>query len=340
MREAMFWEKADSDRVRCNLCRFRCLIAAGHRGFCGVRENRGGTLFSLVYGRSVAENVDPIEKKPFFHYLPGSKSYSIATVGCNLRCAHCQNADISQWPLEHPGIPGRDLPPAEVVRNALQSGCRSIAYTYTEPTIFFEYAYDTAVLAREAGLGNVFVSNGYITPEALAHIAPYLDAANIDLKGFSEEFYRKITAASLAGVLETLKDYRRHNIWLEVTTLVIPGLNDSDADLGGIARFIADKLGPETPWHVSAFFPAYRLQDVLPTPVATLRRARRIGLEAGLKFVYEGNVPGEQGENTACPSCGKTVIERKGFRLGDVHLNQGRCSFCHAEIPGLFARDD
>ncbi len=334
MHEARFWEKADEGKVRCGLCRFRCLIASGQRGICGVRENRGGVLYTLVYGRSVAENVDPIEKKPLFHYLPGSLSFSVATVGCNFRCLHCQNHEISQWSRIRPEIPGSPLSPAEIVRRAQEAGCRSIAYTYTEPTVFFEYAYDTAVLAHQAGLGNVFVTNGYTTPEALEAIAPYLDAVNVDLKGFSEKFYKEVVGATLQGVLETLKVYRRLGIWLEVTTLVIPGHNDSEGDLRGVARFISEELGPETPWHVSAFHPTYRMLDRPPTPVATLRRAREIGLAAGLKFVYEGNVPGEGGESTPCPSCGRTVIERRGFRLGALHLSHGHCGFCRSPVAG------
>lgn len=336
MHEAMFWAKAEGGKVRCSLCRFRCLIAEGQRGICGVRENTDGVLYTLVYGRSVAEQIDPIEKKPLFHYHPGSTSFSIATAGCNFRCLHCQNAEISQLPHLRRDIPGRELPPAEIVRRAQAAGCRSISYTYTEPTIFYEYAFDTAVLADQAGLGNVFVSNGYITAEALEHISPYLNAANIDLKGFSEKFYREVAGATLAGVLDSLKVYKRLGIWIEVTTLIIPGHNDDVADLKGIARFIAGELGPETPWHVTAFYPTYKMLDRPPTPVATLRRARQIGLEAGLRYVYEGNVPGEGGENTRCPSCQRTVIERRGFRLGTVAVRQGRCGFCGVALDGVW----
>lgn len=338
MREAMFWEKREGGKVKCSLCRFRCLVAEGQRGICGVRENRDGTLYTLVYGKSIADHVDPIEKKPLFHYLPGSRSFSLATVGCNFRCLHCQNYEISQILPRKSPIPGRELPPEQIVRAAAEAGCRSISYTYTEPTIFYEYAYDTAVLARRESMGNVFVTNGYITPEALEHIAPYLDAANVDLKGYSEKFYREIAGATLQGVLETLKEYRRLGIWLEVTTLIIPGHNDGEADLRGIARFIAEELGPETPWHVTAFYPTYRLLDSPPTPAATLRRARRIGLEAGLKFVYEGNIPGEGGENTSCPACGKTVVERHGFRLLGVKLAAGRCGFCGEPVEGVWEK--
>ncbi|NJC89414.1 MAG: AmmeMemoRadiSam system radical SAM enzyme, partial [Desulfuromonas sp.] len=283
MHEARFWEQAGEGRVRCGLCRFTCLIAPGRRGRCGVRENHDGTLFSLVYGKCVAEHVDPIEKKPFFHFHPGSRSYSIATVGCNFRCLHCQNYEISQWPHERNGIPGTDLPPRTIVDGASRNGCLSIAYTYTEPTIYFEYAYDTAVLARQAGLKNVFVTNGYTTTAALEAIAPYLDAANVDLKAFSDKFYREVTGAALEGVLACLRDYRRLGIWLEVTTLIIPGWNDDAAELRGLADFIAGELGREVPWHVSAFHPTYRMLARPPPPAATLQRAAAIGRDAGLR---------------------------------------------------------
>lgn len=335
MHEAMFWEQAGEGRVRCGLCRFGCLIAPGRRGRCGVRENREGTLFTLVYGKSVAGNVDPIEKKPLFHFHPGSRSYSIATVGCNFRCLHCQNADISQWPLEHAGIPGTDQPPREVVAEARRGGCASIAYTYTEPTIYFEYAYDTAVLARAEGVKNVFVTNGYTTTAALEAIAPHLDAANVDLKAFSEHFYREVTGASLAGVLSCLKDYVRLGIWLEVTTLIIPGWNDDPDELRGLAGFIAGELGLEVPWHVSAFHPAYRMLDRPATPAETLLRAAAIGREAGLRHVYLGNLPAAGGEDTRCPHCAETIIRRRGFRLLARETVNGHCRFCGGVVAGV-----
>jgi pyruvate formate lyase activating enzyme len=335
MREAMFWERCAQERVRCGLCRFTCLIAPGRRGRCGVRENRDGVLYTLVYGKSVAENVDPIEKKPLYHFHPGSRSYSIATVGCNFRCLHCQNYQISQWPHERPGIPGADLPPEAIVAAARRSGCASIAYTYTEPTIFYEYAFDTARLARQAGVKNVFVSNGYTTTAALEAIAPYLDAANVDLKGFTEKFYREVTGATLAGVLDCLRDYRRLGIWLEVTTLVIPGWNDDEEALRRLAEFIAGELGRETPWHVSAFYPTYQMLDRPPTPAATLRRAAAIGRAAGLDHVYVGNLPVEGGEDTLCPQCGAAVIRRQGFRLLASALKGGACRACGKGIAGV-----
>ncbi|HTP65254.1 MAG TPA: AmmeMemoRadiSam system radical SAM enzyme [Geobacteraceae bacterium] len=335
MREALFYEKAGGDKVRCGLCRFRCLIPEGGRGICSVRENRGGTLYTLVYGKAVAEHVDPIEKKPLFHVMPGTRSFSVATVGCNFRCLHCQNYSISQPTQDMLCITGIDLPPAEIVAKALASGCRSISYTYTEPTIFFEYAYDTAVLAKKAGLRNIFVTNGYITPEALAMISPFLDAANIDLKGFSDHFYTEVVHAMLDEVLASIIEYKRQGIWIELTTLVIPGWNDDDDELKGIAGFIADRVGVETPWHVSRFHPTYKMLDRPPTPVATLARARQIGLDAGLRYVYEGNVPGEGGENTYCPACGELLIERRGFFLANNRIVAGKCPDCSAVIDGI-----
>lgn len=335
MREARFWEKAGDGKVRCGLCRFTCLIAPGRRGRCGVRENRDGTLYTLVYGKVVAEHIDPIEKKPLFHFHPGSRSYSIATVGCNFRCLHCQNAEISQWPHEQPGIPGAIRLPQALADAARDSGCLSIAYTYTEPTIYFEYAFDTAVLAHKSGLKNIFVTNGYTTPAALEAIAPYLDAANVDLKAFSEKFYREVTGASLAGVLDCLRDYRRLGIWLEVTTLVIPGWNDDPDELRQLAGFIATELGRDVPWHVSAFHPTYQMLDRPPTPAATLKRAAAIGREAGLHHVYVGNLPVAGGEDTCCPQCGVTVINRRGFQLLDQVIEHGRCRSCGAVIAGV-----
>lgn len=335
MKEAMFYERLADRKVRCSLCRFRCLIGEGQRGICAVRENRGGTLYSLVYGKAVAEHADPVEKKPLFHFEPGSRTYSIATVGCNFRCLHCQNYSISQPQQDVMRISGIDLPPQAVVERALQTGCSSISYTYTEPTIFFEYAYETAVLARRAGLRNIFVTNGYITAEALAEIAPYLDAANIDLKGFSQKFYREVVHAMLDEVLDSIREYRRLGIWIELTTLIIPTWNDSDEDLKGIASFIAHEIGVETPWHVSQFYPTYKLTDQPRTPLSTLQRARNIGLSAGLRHVYQGNAPGEGGEDTSCSSCGELLISRQGFRIVQNRVKHGACPVCRTPLAGV-----
>jgi pyruvate formate lyase activating enzyme len=334
MREALLYQREGQGWVRCGLCRFRCLINAGERGICGVRENRDGTLYSLVYGAVCAEQVDPIEKKPLFHFQPGSTSYSIATVGCNFHCRHCQNFTISQVERGAP-IRGVARTPQEIVQRASTAGCQSISYTYTEPTVFFEFAYDTARLAREAGLRNIFVTNGYITREALAMIAPFLDGANIDLKGFSESFYRDVVHARLGEVLDSLIEYRRLGIWIELTTLIITGLNDTDVELQELAAFIVANLGVDTPWHVTQFYPTYKLQDRPRTPVATLKRAREIGMSAGLRYVYEGNVPGAGGENTWCPACGFLLIERHGFTIAANRIRQGVCPDCGLTVAGI-----
>ncbi len=338
LKEAMFYEKIADNRVNCNLCSHRCRnIAQSKRGLCGVRENIDGKLFSLVYGRLVARSVDPIEKKPLFHFLPGSLSYSISTVGCNFRCDNCQNFDISQLPRERKVVIGRETPPEAVVLAAKQNGCKSIAYTYTEPTIFFEYALDVAKLAKKEGLKNVFVTNGYITEEALREIAPYLDAANIDLKSFSDVFYQSNCGARLQPVLDSIKLHKSLGIWVELTTLVIPTLNDSDKELQLIADFIKEEVGPETPWHVSGFHPMYQLLDVASTPVKTLQKARQIGLETGLKYVYVGNVPGENGESTFCPECGKTLIHRIGYRINENIVKDSKCPYCGSKIDGILS---
>lgn len=336
MKQALFQERKENNKVQCSLCCHRCLIADGRRGICAVRENRGGVLYSLVYDKIIARNIDPIEKKPLFHFLPGTLSYSIATPGCNLRCMHCQNADISQLPRDRVGsIVGESVAPDELAAAARQYRCASISYTYTEPTIYFEIAYDTARVSVDAGLKNVFVTNGYITPEALEVIRPYLHAANIDLKGFRDDFYRKICGARLQGVLDAIRLYKQAGIWIEITTLIIPGMNDSDQELKDVAGFIRS-VGEEIPWHVTAFHPAYRLMDQPRTPAATLRRARKIGLDTGLRYVYMGNIPGEGGEDTSCWKCRTTVIKRSGFFIEENNLGHGTCPQCGSKIDGVW----
>jgi len=334
--EAYLFETVSNGNVKCNLCRHRCLIKEGRRGICGVRENRAGVLHTLVYGKLIARHIDPIEKKPLYHFLPGSRSYSIATVGCNFRCRFCQNADIAQMPEDQRGlIIGDPCTPQEVVAAALEGDCRSIAYTYTEPTIFFEFAYETAKLAQAEGLKNAFVTNGYMTDEALEMIHPYLDAANVDLKAFNERYYRDVCGAKLSNVVETLKQMTSRGIFVEVTTLIVPGLNDDSGELEELAQFLVTDLGPETPWHISRFHPTYKLTDRPPTPLATLLTVRDIGLKAGLRYVYTGNVPGEDGENTLCYNCGRIVIERWGFQIRSTALEEGRCRYCQATIDGV-----
>lgn len=359
MKEAMFYEPLPGGRVLCTLCALYCKIAPGRRGACGVRVNVGEILYTLVYDKVVARQVDPIEKKPFFHFLPGTHSYSIATVGCNFRCLHCQNYAISQQPKEkspplrasggddpevlclslreaEARIAGETVTPEEIVRAALRSECRSIAYTYTEPTIFFELAYDTARLAAAEGLANLFVTNGYITEEALDAIAPYLQAANIDLKSFNDLAHKRMTGARLQPVLDSIRAYKRRGIWIEVTTLVIPGHNDSEAELSQIAEFVAS-VSADIPWHVTQFYPAYRLLDRPPTPIETLARAREIGRAAGLRYVYEGNVPGAGGEDTSCHACQTRLIHRYGYTILSNRIRDGRCPECGTAIPGVWS---
>ncbi len=303
---------------------------------CGVRENREGTLRSLVYGRLVSQALDPIEKKPLYHFLPGSLSLSIAAVGCNLRCDFCQNHVISQYPREHGGrIPGEPVSPEEVVAAAQAAAAPVVAYTYTEPTVFLEMCRDTGIRALEKGIRNVFVTNGYLTEEAVKTAQGWLHGANVDLKAFSDNFYRRYCGGSLEPVLAAIRNLVSAGMWVEVTTLVIPGRNDSEAELGWIAEFLAG-VSPDIPWHVSRFVPSYRVHDRPPTPLSTLLRAREIGREAGLKFVYLGNFPGE-GEDTKCPSCGEVLVRRYGFQLVRNAVADGHCPACGAAIPGVWA---
>ena len=334
--QAYLFDKLADKAVICKLCHHRCVIKNGKRGICQVRQNTDGLLVSLVYGKVVARNVDPIEKKPLFHFYPGSLSYSIATVGCNFKCRFCQNADIAQMPKDHQGaVIGQGTTPDEIVAAAKAHNCRSIAYTYTEPTVYFEFAHDTARLAHEQGVLNLFVTNGYMTSEALDMMDPYLDAANVDLKAFSDEFYRTYCGAGLAGVKETLVSMKSRGIFLEVTTLLIPGLNDNPEELADLAEFIASALGTDTPWHISRFHPTYKLTDRSATPVQTLMTAHKIGLRAGLKYVYTGNVPGEESEKTFCHACGKVLIDRWGFNVSNYAIIDGKCKFCGAVIDGV-----
>lgn len=336
MREAMLYRTLEEGKVRCNLCHHRCLISPSKRGLCGVRENREGKLYSLVFERAISMNVDPVEKKPLFHFQPGSTSFSIATVGCNFRCLQCQNHEISQMPTDQGRIEGAIVPPQKIVSLATQRRCQSISYTYTEPTIYFEYAYETAALATPKGIKNIFVTNGYMTEEALRTIHPYLHGANVDLKSFDEKFYREVCGAKLQPVLETLRLMKALGIWVEITTLVIPTLNDSTKELEAIAQFILS-LGPETPWHLSAFYPTYRMTHLPRTPAETLLRARELGMAAGLLYVYCGNIPGRGGEDTYCPGCGRKIIERIGFSVTRLEMDHGKCRYCHRPIEGVWA---
>jgi len=338
MNEALLYQLIDQEKhiIQCRLCNHHCLIKDDHCGICQVRKNQGGRLFSLNYGRLVSQHIDPIEKKPLFHFLPSSLSYSIATVGCNFRCLHCQNYDISQYPRIHSDVfPGRFTTPSEVVSETLRTNCQSISYTYVEPTIFFEFALETARLAHEVGIKNVFVSNGYTSPEATKMLAPFLDANNIDLKAFTEKFYHEVCGAKLAPVLNTIKLMHDLGVWIEITTLIIPGWNDSENELRDIANFIA-AIDRNIPWHVTRFFPTYKMLNRMPTPVTTLKLAREIGLAAGLHFVYTGNIPGDDGDNTFCPNCQALLIERTGFHATPSGIIAGACRFCRLPIPGIF----
>jgi len=335
MKEAMLYRPLKEGRVQCTLCNHQCVIPPSKRGICGVRENREGKLYTLVFGRAISLNVDPVEKKPLFHLFPGSSSFSIATVGCNFRCLQCQNYEISQMPQEEGQIEGKVISPSQVVSLAKEYRCQSISYTYTEPTIYFEYAYETATLARKEGIKNIFVTNGYMSDEALRIIQPYLDAANVDLKSFQEKFYKEVCGARLKPILENLRAMMQMGIWVEITTLLIPTLNDSEKEFEEIAQFIVS-LGRDVPWHLSAFYPTYKLLTFPRTPASLLHRAREIGLKAGLRYVYCGNIPGGEGEDTFCPHCGRKVIERVGFRVLKNEIIKGECRHCHTKIGGVW----
>jgi pyruvate formate lyase activating enzyme len=332
--EGILYDKNSGLSTKCRLCAHYCTIKAGKRGVCRVRENRDGTLYSLVYGKLVARSADPIEKKPLYHFQPGTLSYSIATAGCNMSCSHCQNYQISlQAPLMDP-IPGQDSTPGQVVTDALSTGCSSISYTYTEPTIFMEFARDCALQATKAGLSNIFVTNGYMSEESAALAGQFLDAANVDLKGATEEHYRKVCGADLQPVLDTIRALYKAGVWIEVTTLVIPGYNDDRASLEFLAAFIAS-VDTGIPWHLSRYFPTYKLQDAPPTPVETLVKAGQIGEEAGLKYVYLGNVPGKSDE-TNCFACGGVLIKRAGFGVKELNVTkEGKCKSCGEAFDGV-----
>ena len=335
IKEAMLWEKGEKGKVHCLLCAHSCKIEDDSYGFCGMRQNRGGVLYTYAYGSVIANHVDPIEKKPLYHFLPGTSAYSIATIGCNFRCTFCQNWTISQLSARSEDMEGYEMKPEEIVREAERNWCRSISYTYTEPTVFFEYAYDTARIAKKKGIANTFVTNGYMTKQAIEEIKPYLDAANIDLKFFSDKSYSKICGGKLQPVLDSIRNMKDAGIWVEVTTLIVPGENDSEKELRGIAKFLAE-TGKDIPWHISRFHPDYKYTSSYPTPIETIKRAKEIGKEEGLKYIYIGNVP-TQGE-TVCPGCGKVMIERSGFTAEVLEdFDQGKCASCGTLIEGVWS---
>ncbi|BHH84121.1 AmmeMemoRadiSam system radical SAM enzyme [Desulforhopalus sp. 52FAK] len=333
-------EKTAKNAIECRLCHHHCRLGIGQIGRCGVRVGDVKEVRSLVYGKLVAENIDPVEKKPLFHVLPGELTYSIATPGCNFTCNHCQNSSISQVVGGLPNWLNRgrivtDCTPEDVVSRAVSSRCTSMSYTYVEPTVFLEFALDCAVLAKERGLGNLFVSNGYMSQESLEQMAPLVTAINIDLKAWSDDFYRKVCGASLAPVVENIRKCVGLGVWVEVTTLLIPGVNDSVEELKEIAGFLAG-LDRNIPWHVTAFHPAHKMASVVPTPESTIDLALRVGHAAGLRYVYSGNISGAKGTSTLCPGCGTTLITRNHFTLSSNHVGNGNCPTCKATIAGVW----
>jgi pyruvate formate lyase activating enzyme len=327
MKEAMFYEKLKDGNVQCRLCAWNCKIPEGKTGYCRVRRNSNGKLYSMVYGKAVSVAIDPIEKKPLFHFAPGSKSLSIATVGCNFRCRFCQNWEISQ---EYGEIFGEDLTPGKIVEMAKDYNVPGIAYTYTEPTIFFEYAYDTMKLAKKEGLYNIWVSNGYTSPEVIKFMAKYLDAVNVDMKG-NDEFYRKVCLTKgIQPVYDALKAYVKNGVWVEITNLIIPGYNDSDKDIKEMAKWILDNLGPDIPLHLSAFFPQYKLTNISQTPAKTLEKAADLVRKSGIHWVYVGNVYSHKGESTCCWKCGELLIKRIGFNILSFKT---KCPKCGEKVP-------
>ncbi|MCD4669651.1 MAG: AmmeMemoRadiSam system radical SAM enzyme [Actinomycetia bacterium] len=334
MKEAYLYSKLKNNKVRCDLCNHRCIIDSGEKGICCVRENRNSVLYSLVYRKLISENTDPIEKKPLFHFLPGSNSLSIATVGCNFKCFFCQNYQISQVASDNGNIQGRDISPEEIVGHAIENDCSSISYTYTEPTIYFEYAYDTARIASGKGLKNIFITNGFMTRECIEMIGPYLDAANIDLKSFSENTYKNKIGGRLKPVLDNIKTMHDKKIWIEITTLIIPGLNDSVNELEEIAGFLSS-IDKAIPWHISAYYPQYR-SNLPATGVRQIEVAIDIGIKAGLKYVYGGNISSGDHENTYCPDCNELLIRRQGFSISENNIMDGKCIKCGSRISGEF----
>ncbi len=333
--EARYYKKLPDKEVECGLCPRACRLGDKERGYCGVRENRDGTYYTLVYGKPCSVNIDPIEKKPFFHVLPGTTALSLATAGCNVNCKFCQNWEISQVRPEQ--VDAMDFPPRKVVETAEHYRCPSIAYTYTEPTVFYEYMYDTAVATRIRGRRNVVVTGGHIKPEPLADLVKVVDAIKVDLKSFSPQFYKDYVRGDLQPVLETIKGVAKSGRWLEIVYLVIPTLNDSQDDIRRMSRWIVQEIGPDVPLHFSRFYPMYLIKNLPPTPLSTMEEARRTALGEGIHYVYIGNAPGLKAEDTVCPKCRTTLIERYAYSVQVKALDKGRCTNCQTPIPGIWA---
>ena len=332
--EARYYKKHPDREIECTLCPRFCKLGDKERGYCGVRENMGGTYYTLVYGKACSVHVDPIEKKPLFHYLPRSNALSIATAGCNVNCKFCQNWEISQVRPEQ--VQNYDFPPHSVVESAQKYRCPVIAYTYTEPVIFFEYMYDTSQEARKKGIKSVVITGGHINPEPIEDLTKVVDAIKVDLKAFSEDFYKNYVKGELQPVLEAIKIIFKSNVWLELVYLVIPTLNDSSNEIRRVCRWIMKEIGPDVPLHFSRFYPNYLMKNLPPTPVSTLERIRKIALEEGIRYVYIGNVPGHPAESTFCPYCKEVIIERVGFQVNKIELQGGRCKYCNKPIPGIW----
>ena len=333
-KQSLYSTSFEGGEVQCGLCPHRCRVAKGKRGICRVRENRDGRYYSLVYGNPCAVHLDPIEKKPFFHILPGTTSFSLATAGCNFQCKFCQNWEISQASPED--VYSYEVSPELIVKKAKEIGARSVAYTYVEPTIFYEYMLDICTLVKKSGLLNVYHSNGFINPDPLKNLCKVLDGANIDLKGFTEDFYHELCNGQLTPVLETLKTLKKEKVHLEITNLIIPTKNDELSVLREMCLWIKRELGTDTPIHFSRFYPLYKLKSLPPTPVSTLEKAREAASSAGLEYVYIGNIPGHAGENTFCPKCKKMIIQRTGYMVGEINLKDGKCRHCGKPVPGIW----
>ena len=334
MKEAMFYDKLSGKRVQCKICPKQCKVGDRERGFCGSRENRNGTYYTLVYGSAAALNIDPIEKKPLFHFLPGARAFSLGTAGCNFDCKDCQNWELSQARPEQ--VDSHKLPPSKVIQLARQYHCQVIAYTYTEPVTFYEYMHDTAMMGRGEGLRSVMISNGYINRDPMVKVAQYLDAVKVDWKGVTEEFYKKYCLGTLQPVIDTISRVKKLGKWLEIVYLVVPTLNDSPKDIRMMAKWTKKYIGADTPVHFSRFIPHYQLKNLPPTPNSTLERCHDIAREQGLNFVYLGNVPGHKYESTYCPKCGAVVVKRWGFEIKHNKLKDGKCPKCGRTIPGVW----